>query len=841
MDFPELLNGQDGSQSSSVPPSSSAPLPSSTFSALPRSTALDESSTLMLPPEHTADPYASSLPTASESDASFPHAPDPHPANGSADDALPFQAYQAASPAFQSVSGSMNGPGGTQDGLGQALVEPTLAALVQPEQEVRADEGLGGASAPTAEHLGLPAPPIQARGASPVSLASFVPDSDDEGAALSASGVKQENEDMDVDVLGGAEDGAAVAALRAQASTSASSLPKPKPKKKSSGPRYFVSGGTSPAPSPGPSSGLANEVFPSSASSASSSSAPVPLPSASTSSTAYIDPAFHHTGPPSSFIHPRLRNLSPSSDPPLPAAFTDYRPPKGGKPQDDSDSDDEETRRRERAKRAAAASRGKRRRRGDDDEEEDSEEKDDRLYCVCRKLYDPERMMIACDKCEEWYHVDCVGIAEDAVELVDLFICPNCQATSLDRTTWKSPCQRPLCRKPSLPLSKYCSDYCGILVASSRLSLLQYATSVAPESFYPSVQAAKRKETGVVDHAAAGSDVRVLLSMEERRAKQAAEWAREDAAFSRTRGALSARLEETEERTKGLEERVRMVELRSAYLKVAVKRWEALCQATAEEMQQAGIDLAAAAAAGEDRRKRGGGKGRKKGPVSATSLPDAQCGLDVRLVFDDKAWSEWVADEGAEGGKAVLEAQERGEDGRVLELALEMLGGVCLETRKRCERHQGWQKVREADFTVEKNVLHRRLTRLTSLSASLAAQLATHDAAVSFRRSVRSRTADPDRLIDVEDHIADLEAAAAAARPQPVFEEGRRSGRLNGREVSPELGGYGGRRGNGRESPELGGGGGGGGEEGEYEIPPEVLPFLSRADIARLRANKGRM
>lgn len=54
---------------------------------------------------------------------------------------------------------------------------------------------------------------------------------------------------------------------------------------------------------------------------------------------------------------------------------------------------------------------------------EDDEEVDDRLYCVCQQLYDPERMMIACDRCallaiicsdhaepirscDEWYHLD---------------------------------------------------------------------------------------------------------------------------------------------------------------------------------------------------------------------------------------------------------------------------------------------------------------------------------------------------------------------------------------------------------------------------------------------------
>lgn len=32
-----------------------------------------------------------------------------------------------------------------------------------------------------------------------------------------------------------------------------------------------------------------------------------------------------------------------------------------------------------------------------------------RLYCLCRTA-DESASMIGCDKCEEWYHFECVGI-----------------------------------------------------------------------------------------------------------------------------------------------------------------------------------------------------------------------------------------------------------------------------------------------------------------------------------------------------------------------------------------------------------------------------------------------
>jgi histone demethylase JARID1 len=43
------------------------------------------------------------------------------------------------------------------------------------------------------------------------------------------------------------------------------------------------------------------------------------------------------------------------------------------------------------------------------------------LYCICRKPYD-DRAMIACDKCDEWYHFDCINL----VSPPKIYICPAC-------------------------------------------------------------------------------------------------------------------------------------------------------------------------------------------------------------------------------------------------------------------------------------------------------------------------------------------------------------------------------------------------------------------------------
>jgi len=61
------------------------------------------------------------------------------------------------------------------------------------------------------------------------------------------------------------------------------------------------------------------------------------------------------------------------------------------------------------------------------------------LYCICRKPYDKERAMIACDRCSEWYHFDCVNLpqpdsSDEGCELLEKeygatveFICPACK------------------------------------------------------------------------------------------------------------------------------------------------------------------------------------------------------------------------------------------------------------------------------------------------------------------------------------------------------------------------------------------------------------------------------
>ncbi|KAL6986236.1 hypothetical protein U1Q18_019604 [Sarracenia purpurea var. burkii] len=49
------------------------------------------------------------------------------------------------------------------------------------------------------------------------------------------------------------------------------------------------------------------------------------------------------------------------------------------------------------------------------------------LYCICRKPYD-QRAMIACDRCDEWYHFDCINLSSAP----KIYICPACKLQTED-------------------------------------------------------------------------------------------------------------------------------------------------------------------------------------------------------------------------------------------------------------------------------------------------------------------------------------------------------------------------------------------------------------------------
>eukprot|EP01132_Coremiostelium_polycephalum_P005543 gene5543-6902_t len=52
---------------------------------------------------------------------------------------------------------------------------------------------------------------------------------------------------------------------------------------------------------------------------------------------------------------------------------------------------------------------------------------DERLYCICKRKYDSKTFMIACDKCDEWYHGECVNISEKDAKKIKSYVCIKCK------------------------------------------------------------------------------------------------------------------------------------------------------------------------------------------------------------------------------------------------------------------------------------------------------------------------------------------------------------------------------------------------------------------------------
>ena len=428
--------------------------------------------------------------------------------------------------------------------------------------------------------------------------------------------------------------------------------------------------------------------------------------------------------------------------------------------------------------------------------------------------------MIACDKCENWYHLDCVEIDEEKVHLVDQFICPICakskptaahcdlsgvlsadtahaRAASAERTTWKAPCARCHCLQAAVPLSKYCSDFCGAEVVAARLAL----SKVKQELFWDRVSGARRVEAAVID----APNKRPKLGSEQP-ATSATSAATATAALPATATsgpsptsppnnqndsliltALNKELDDLTGKQSAVGLQIGMIESRMRYLRLAIRRWEKIC-ADFVAASAAAVDESATAAKPKGKAKKPSG-----GPTAA---PEAICGFDVRLVDSDEGWAEFVE---SEVGQYLLALEEpvEGDTGPVEVGPQESYEQVlCMALKKKCERHKGWQQVRDADFQVELiSVVSRRTLRapavapeadplllslglqearsdrLTQLNVRLQAMIADLLAGVQFRALYQDRTG-----AEVKARVASPVQATslkARARPNGINKGGR--------------------------------------------------------------------
>ncbi|WFD34404.1 COMPASS (complex proteins associated with Set1p) component [Malassezia cuniculi] len=83
-------------------------------------------------------------------------------------------------------------------------------------------------------------------------------------------------------------------------------------------------------------------------------------------------------------------------------------------------------------------------------------------------------------------------MSQDNVVLIDVYICPTCEAHTPTRTSYKPRCARTGCKKAARPpISRYCSDACGIAAVYARAK----ATSARQELYTQVASANNRRGT----------------------------------------------------------------------------------------------------------------------------------------------------------------------------------------------------------------------------------------------------------------------------------------------------------------------------------------------------------
>ena len=49
------------------------------------------------------------------------------------------------------------------------------------------------------------------------------------------------------------------------------------------------------------------------------------------------------------------------------------------------------------------------------------------IFCVCQQPEETGRDMVQCDDCDEWYHLDCLGLKPNYVDSLANFFCKSCR------------------------------------------------------------------------------------------------------------------------------------------------------------------------------------------------------------------------------------------------------------------------------------------------------------------------------------------------------------------------------------------------------------------------------
>lgn len=51
----------------------------------------------------------------------------------------------------------------------------------------------------------------------------------------------------------------------------------------------------------------------------------------------------------------------------------------------------------------------------------------EKLYCICKKPYEEGRVMVGCDSCDDWLHIECVGLTPEQADAIETYVCKRCK------------------------------------------------------------------------------------------------------------------------------------------------------------------------------------------------------------------------------------------------------------------------------------------------------------------------------------------------------------------------------------------------------------------------------
>nr|XP_019044859.1 hypothetical protein I302_06773 [Kwoniella bestiolae CBS 10118]OCF23789.1 hypothetical protein I302_06773 [Kwoniella bestiolae CBS 10118] len=286
------------------------------------------------------------------------------------------------------------------------------------------------------------------------------------------------------------------------------------------------------------------------------------------------------------------------------------------------------------------------------------------IYCVCRKPYSEEEdevMMVGCESCDNWFHPGCVGLTEDMVEALDVYICKSCERSTHQRTIYKQLCKREGCSKSLAgSSSKFCSSSCAFQYSQSILSSMSNKNTLKQlaKTFigYPQ----PRLGISTITH---NPESTIISS-----------------------GSKSDRLVELEKQLANVNRSIELVNKRQRILdQVIVRAENAMLAPNGNEVE-------------EEEEVVHSKKGKKKkGAMNGGGKDDKPCGWDRVLIADDEEVPKVENGVNEENGNAEDQRQE----------------GLCMRGKRRCDRHQGWQRTIAAQLEIELSGLERCQKNLT--------------------------------------------------------------------------------------------------------------------------------